>query len=180
MAYTMPENKKIAAELVERDAKKAIEFLNKLDMPVQIAPADTSDWPAGDGEGMLAPITIGTRDHLTKREARKNAALWRKARRRYPKATFIINMLGFNEDPRGIHEVPEAARFVRWWARYAGMDDPREVEQYLADQVDAARFEAWNGSTAAEANVGLLASCGVYGATAKAHVLRGQSPIKAN
>jgi hypothetical protein len=169
----MPEDEKIAAELVEQEAKKIVKFLDKLDMPVQIAFADTSDWPDGDGEGMLAPITIGTRGHLTKWEARKNAALWREARRRYPKATFMINLLGFDEDPRGIHEVPEAVRFVKWWARYAGMDDEQEVEQYLVDQVDAAR-------RAAEANVGLLAACGVYGDEVKAHVLRGQSPIKAN
>ena len=176
----MPEDKRIAAELVERDAKKAIESLIKLDMPVQIAPADRSNWPDGDGTGMLAPITIGTRGRLTRREARETAALWREARRRYPKATFIINMLGFDEDPRQIHEVPEAARYVRWWARFAKMNDEKTVEQYLVDQADAACFEAWGGSTAAEANVGLLASCGVFGNEAKAHVLRGQSPVRAN
>ena len=170
----MPEDRKIAAELVERDAKKAIESLTKLDMPVQIAPADRSNWPDGDGEGMLAPITIGARGRSTKREARKNAALWREARRRYPKATFMINMLGFDEDPRGIHEVLEAARYVRWWACFAGMDDPQTVEQYLVEQ------GAWGGAAAAEDNVGLLAKCGVYGDQVKAHALCGQSPVRAN
>lgn len=176
----MPEDRKIAAALVEQEAKKAVEFLTKLDMPIQIAPADRSNWPDGDGEGMLAPITIGTRGRLTKREARETAALWCEARRRYPKATFVINLLGFDEDPRRICDIAEAARYVRWWARFAKMDDPGEVEQYLSDQIDATRFEAWGGGTAAEANIGLLASCGVYGDKMKAHVLRGQSPIKAN
>ena len=177
----MSEDKKIAAELVERDAKRAAEFLENLDMPIQLATsADKSSWPDGDGDDMLAPITIGVRDRLTKHEARKSAALWCEVRQRYPKATFVINLLGFGEDPRGIHEIPEAARFVRWWARYAKMDDPQEVEQYLAKQVDAARFEAWGGGSAAEADVGLLASCGVYGDRLRAHVLRGQAPVKAN
>jgi hypothetical protein len=167
----MPESKKIAAELVEQEAKRAVEFLEKLNIPVQIASADTSGWPEGDGEGMLAPITIGTRGHLTKHKARKNAAMWREARQRYPKATLLIHMLGFDEDPRQICEVPEAVRFVRWWARYAGMDDGQEAERYIADAVD----------DSATRNVAFLAACGVYGDELKARALRNMpSPIKAN
>jgi hypothetical protein len=58
----------------------------------------------GDGEGMLFPVNIGARGSLSKAEARRGAAMWQEATKRYPKACFIIALLGYNEDPREVWE----------------------------------------------------------------------------
>jgi hypothetical protein len=47
-------------------------------------------------------VAIGTRDQLTKEAARDNAAIWRDATLRYPKAAFHISLLGYDEDAREI------------------------------------------------------------------------------
>jgi hypothetical protein len=123
---------------------------------------DMSDWPTDtDGEGMMCPVSIGTRDKLTEQAARENADLWREAVRRYPKAMFQINLLGFDQDPREIWEIEDAARYVRWWARYAGMDDFETADRWIG--VSSAM-----GDTS---GLGFLAVCGVFGDEAKRIVL---------
>jgi len=66
------------------------------------------EWPpvTGDGEGMFVPISIESRADLTKREARLGGKMWREAVRRYPKAQFLLSLLGFDNDPREIWDIP--------------------------------------------------------------------------
>jgi len=61
---------------------------------------NNTDRPEGDGDGMLVPLTIGMRGNLGKDAARKGAAMWRAVTNRYPKAIFMICLLGYDEDPR--------------------------------------------------------------------------------
>jgi hypothetical protein len=69
---------------------------------------DLSRCPDGDGEGIFIPITIGSRGNLGKAEARRAAAMWRQATGRYPKACFMVCLLGYNDDPREIWEFRDA------------------------------------------------------------------------
>lgn len=98
--------------------------------------------------------------YLTQRNAREAAAAWREAVRRYPKAQLAIAMLGYNEDPREIWQIEDAARYVRWWARYAGMDN------------EAAVLRAGQINMFAAINYGLLVACGVFGEEAKAKAIQ--------
>jgi hypothetical protein len=54
---------------------------------------DLPDYP-NDGEGMLVPVTIGSRGNLSKNEAKLAAAIWRQATGHYPKACFMICLFG--------------------------------------------------------------------------------------
>jgi hypothetical protein len=122
----MSEDKKIAREMVKRE----MDFLrsNPCSLPQEFVAMENQDkWPTGDGESTTIMMPIGQRGELTKRNARETAAAWREAVRRYPKAQLGISMLGYNEDPREIWQIEDAARYVRWWARYAGMDNEAAV-----------------------------------------------------
>jgi hypothetical protein len=70
---------------------------------------DLPDYP-NDGEGMLVPVTIGSRGNLSKNEAKLAAAIWRQATGHYPKACFMICLFGYNEDPREVWEFRDARR----------------------------------------------------------------------
>ena len=104
-------------------------------------------------------VAIGTRDQLTKEAARDNAAIWREATQRSPKAAFNIYLLGYDEDSRDLWELPEAARYVRWWARFAGMDDPTTASHFLDPE----------GMT-------VLAACGAFGEEFQREALAAQKP----
>jgi hypothetical protein len=172
----MPENKRIAADLVEQEIKQIAGDMGRLAGPADaVSFEDQSDWPAGDGESTFMPIIIGVRGKLTKREARYCATMWREVTRRYPKAIFMINLLGFNEDPREIWDISEAARYVRWWARFAGLNDIKMAERYILDAPDVG-VASLNIKSVAGANVGFLAACGVFGDEMKAIVLRNHKP----
>jgi hypothetical protein len=172
----MTEDKKIAAKLVEQEIKQVAGDMKKLEVPADVISFENlSNWPAGDGEGSFMPITIGVRGKLTKREARHAAMMWREVTRRYPKGIFMINLLGYNEDPREIWNIPEAARYVRWWARFADMNDLKTAERYVLDAPDIG-VTSLNIKSIAESNVAFLAACGVFGDEMKTSVLRNHKP----
>jgi hypothetical protein len=104
-------------------------------------------------------VAVGTRNQLTKAAARDTAAMWRETTQRYPKAAFHISLSGYDEDPRELWELPEAARYVRWWARFAGMDDPATASHFLDPE----------GMT-------FLAVCGAFGEELQREALAVQKP----
>jgi hypothetical protein len=134
---------------------------------------DLSGGPDGDGEGMFIPINVGSLGNLSKAEARRAAAIWRQATGRYPKACFAICLLGYNDDPREVWEFSDARRYVRWWARFAGMDDPATADHWLgASSVIGRSMPApW-----ATGGMGFLAACGVFGEELRQAALRGHRP----
>ena len=134
---------------------------------------DLSRCPVGDGAGMFIPITIGSRGRLSKADARRAAAMWRQAIGRYPKACFMISLLGYNDDPREIWEFDDARRYVRWWARFAGMDDPAIADHWLG--ASSAIGRAWF-SPMATSGMSFLAACGVFGEEARHFAVRNFKP----
>ena len=126
----MTEDKTAARKLVEADIKETARWLlHETGVPTECVVAEhgilPADLPAGDGTGLFIPITIGTRDNLTKAEAHSSAALWRNVKQRYPKAEVYAHLVGYDQDPRELYEFPEVRRFMRWWARAAGLDERR-------------------------------------------------------
>src|SRR5262245_43988091 len=98
----MSENKDIAAKLVQQDIKKVAQSIRDdgLDDCTQFVSYEhglPADMPAGDGAGVLMPVTIGTRDRLTKHAARQAGQIWRELARRYPKAIFYLHLLGYDQ-----------------------------------------------------------------------------------
>ena len=43
----------------------------------------------------------------------------------------MICLLGYNDDPREVWEFHDARRYLRWWARYAGMNDPATADHWF-------------------------------------------------
>jgi hypothetical protein len=134
---------------------------------------DLPDYP-NDGAGMLIPVTIGSRGDLSKDKARLAAAIWRQATSRYPKACFVLSMLGYNEDPREIWEFRDARRYVRWWARFAGMNDLAMADHWLGASSAIGRTMPW-----ALGGMGFLAACGVFGEELRQVALRRHQPLMA-
>jgi hypothetical protein len=59
-----------------------------------------------DGRGMSNQYLIGRRDSLSKPEALIAAEGWRKLTARYPRASFLLMIAGYDDDPREIMGVP--------------------------------------------------------------------------
>jgi hypothetical protein len=164
-----------ARSTVLREWRNISEFMRGLGCPAQPAFYDGHDfsgWPPGDGEGMLIPITIGARGNLSKAEARTGAAMWREVTKRYPKGYFVICLLGYNADPREVWEFRDARRYVRWWARFAGVDDIETADRFLGLGSAIGAFDP----RFAGAGVGFLAACGVFGEEARQVALRSFKP----
>jgi hypothetical protein len=141
----MAENKKIAAEMVAREIKEFCKFLREQKFGVAVVSYEDQS-DWPDGDGE------GTFSPMT-----------------------IGTRGGYNEDPREIWDIPEAARYVRWWAHFAGMNDPGIVERYVLDAPDD-RLAMLNDNPMAAMNIALLAACGVFGDEMKAIVLRNLKP----
>jgi hypothetical protein len=166
----MVEDKNRARELVEQDARAVVKQMREVVgaanfNAVAFDDPDRSKWPTGDGERVFANVIVGTRDNLTKAAARHCAAMWREAAQRYPKAIFVLNIPGYDDDPRELWEFPEVRRYVRWWARFAGVNDLETADPFFGDGllqrigVDPQSPLASNLT----AGMGFLAACGVFG-----------------
>jgi hypothetical protein len=137
-----------------------------------------ADMPEGDGDGEMMPITIGTRDRLTKHAARQAAEVWRKLAARYPKAIFYLHLLGYDQDPREIWEIVDAARYVRCFARYAGLDDIDTALRFFGPSSSVGQVpDVGPGCAAIRGGFAFLAGCGVFGEDFKQEALREHKPI---
>ena len=138
-AQQRKEDKTVARRMVEEDARRAghiaRELRDKEGIPSEFfARGDPlPDDPTG-GEGLLINLVIGTRDRLTAEEAKATAQQWLEITRKYPKASVYVYLLGYDEDPREIPQIRSAAKYVRQWARFAGIKDFEEA---------AAGHEGW-------------------------------------
>jgi hypothetical protein len=142
------EDKKHARHMADKDFKRHIEFVEQSTgqpFPV-IGPDDPLPEVPGDGTGIFISLCIGRRGDLTRHEAKLCAKLWRRHIKRYPKAHYILSLAGYDDDPRNLWEIPEAAGHVCRWARFVGLRTLDDAFRYLSEQ-----------------QVGWLAACGAFG-----------------
>jgi len=104
---------------------------------------DLSGCPPGDGDGMFIPVSIGSRGKLSKAEAKRAAAMWRQAIGRYPKASFLVNLLGYNEDPREVWEFRDARTLTAVDFNAVPINDPHRgnISERLRDRLMSERYE---------------------------------------
>jgi hypothetical protein len=145
---TRKDNRKIARQFVEKDARRAGRRFRELGIPSEtFAFADPLPALENGGEGTMISLVIGTRDKLTGAQARAAADKYREVVDRYPKAIICVSLLGYDEDPRELVHIEDVARYIRRFAQFAGIND----------------FEAALGGPLGEMGTALLAACGVFG-----------------
>jgi hypothetical protein len=126
------------------------------------------DRPDGDGERTVMQLVIGERDKLTKADARRAALNWQSVTRRYPKAVFIFAVVGYDDDPRELWEFDAVRRYLRQWARFAGLTDIETADRWLgscAGRLDPplSREELGPAGAYVTGGAGILAACGAFG-----------------
>jgi hypothetical protein len=148
------------SELVRKEVEATIAAGEQMfpgnTVPLRFTDGKLRGGPPGDGTGMMFPVMIGARGHLSKQQARHAGKLWRAATQQYPKAYFFLDFPGYGEDKRPPWELAEVRRYIRWWARYAGMDDLDTADRFVGTR-----------STLAHAinyfDLRFLLLCGVFG-----------------
>jgi hypothetical protein len=123
------------------------------------------------GDGTFINFMIGGRDDLTEDAARKMAGEWRRAVKQYPHAIFYLHLAGYDEDPREIWEIDDAARFVCRWAQLAGIHKPEDFP-VPPDVIGVSNYLSFT--------LGFLAGCGAFGKEAKREALRNARPTLRN
>jgi hypothetical protein len=176
----MTDDRNAARRTATEELRDNLHFLRALGIPAVFydrdGNCDLSDCPDGDGEGMFIPLNIGARGNLSKAKARRGAAMWRQGTDRYPNACFMICLLGYNDDPREVWEFRDARRYVRWWARFAGMDDSATADRWLgaSSSIGQTMPAPWGTG-----GMGFLAACGVFGEEARQFAVRNFKPTVA-
>jgi hypothetical protein len=118
---------------------------------------------------------IGIRGNLTNTEVNRCVAMWREVTARYPKAVFVLQFVGYDDDPRELWEFPEVCRYVRRWARSAGLSDFGTADYWLGTgegRLPTPSEHAWG--------VSFLAACGVFGEALRQTALRQHRPTTSN
>jgi hypothetical protein len=152
------DNPQKASEAVARDLARLVQTIHQqggeyID--------DISHLPAGPRT--LISFVYGTRDRLTKAAAKQSAKVWLKTIAQNPRSVFCLSIAGYDDDPRPLHEFEEVRRYVRQWAKFAGITSPDSIKV----EVDSNIFF-----------IGLLAVCDCTGFEhIKAQILAG-GPIK--
>jgi hypothetical protein len=139
---------KIARQLVEKDARRVGRGLRELGIPSTAATfAEPMPVLEDGGEGAIVNLVIGTRDKLTVAEARAAGDKYREIIHRYPKAEIYLCLLGYDDDPRELPHIEDVARYIRRFAKFAGIND----------------FETAFAGPIGEMGAALLAACGAFG-----------------
>ena len=128
-------------------------------------------------EELFIPINIGLRHKLTKDAAKTCAAMWLEATKRYPKAFYVISIVGYDEDPRELWEFEEVRRYIRWFARFAGLNELETADRWLGSGQGRRENpvpEEYLGGVA------LFAACGVFGEALRQEALRNRKATVAN
>jgi hypothetical protein len=102
--------------------------------------------------------------------------VWRHMAARYPKAIFYLHLLGYDQDPREIWEIVEAARYVRSFARAAGLDDMDAALQFFGPDSPTMKAGEASGDVKLCGTAGFLAACGVFGDDLKQEAWRNFRP----
>jgi hypothetical protein len=153
---------KIAAEMVERDLARVHQLARA--NGIQRVGFDGKLPDHGDGAGTMAMVTLSGCDELDRAAIARAAGMWRKVKTKYPKGLFTINLAGFDEDPREIPDIPDAAAFFRGWAQAVGIDT---VEEAVRQGLELTSLQ-------------VLAACGAFGTWLQEEMRKKQPPVKEN
>jgi hypothetical protein len=156
------DDKNIAVEMARAEVRR-LEAVG----PVIDSGGTLPDHPGG-ARGMVY-FAIGGRHDLSISAARRNAERWKRVILKYPSGTFYLFLLGYDDDPREIWEITDAARYVRRWARFAGIREPDDIKVRIIDSLGMGDYV-----------IGFLASCGAFGDDVKQQVLRTVKPTRKN
>jgi hypothetical protein len=158
MTKRHPEDHDLAGRMVAEEEGYVMDTLRKRGVKIHY---ENEQLPNCDDTGdFIVAFAIGRRDDLSKTAAKTAVRHWRELRQKYPKARIILHMPGYGEDPREIWEFPDAARYVRWWARFAGIG----------------RFETLIDGPVHRKSVAFLALCGVFGEALRVAMLPPSTP----
>jgi hypothetical protein len=141
------EDPDIARRLAAADFKKAVRGLRDIDIPQSIIADDEVSSAPIDARTMIGLVM--PRGDLTKRTARQMAEVFRKARARSPASPVYITFVGYDDDPRELWQFPEVCRYLKWWARFAGISD------WQAAAAVPWAHHSWD--------MAFLVGCGVFG-----------------
>jgi hypothetical protein len=151
----------LARDLVEQDARHLGRQLQQIGIPLDAAVFSFSDVDKLSlDKGTMVQLIIGTRVDLSVECALEAAATWKRIRAQSPASSVYVALLGYDQDPRALFELPEVCRHFRRWARAAGI--PRDVNKAQADIGDPMQFPAL---------MGLLAGVGYFGKAVRQQVL---------
>jgi hypothetical protein len=125
------EDPTLASQAVADDLRRSTQALKQTGLPVSEVGYDESGIgpiaPAVPGEQTLIQFAIGARGELTNAYARAAAKAFVEVRKRCPGALLYPHLLGYDDDPRELWQFPEVRRYLRRWARYAGITDWRRA-----------------------------------------------------
>jgi hypothetical protein len=105
------------------------------------------DFVSPDGDGTFAVITVGVKGALNRDMLRVYTRTWLKATARWPKAFFMLNIAGYDDDPRPLWEIPEPKDYLCRFARRVGLHSLDDAQDKGLNSYDIA----------------LLAKCGAFG-----------------
>jgi hypothetical protein len=144
----MAEDKKLARSLVTTDLVDLVRRLHERGIqPNVLDPGDVIK----DDPHSIIQLIIGHRGDLTGRQAKEAAKRWKLARSQAPRSPIHVAIAGYDQDPRELWEITEVCRFVRRWARAAGLGDPHVAMREIGD------VERFPGLLV------LLTKCGTFG-----------------
>lgn len=81
----------------------------------------------GDGSRLFINFVVGFRGQLSNQKAKVYADGWRVMRARHPQAIVYPTVVGYDEDPRELWEIPEVVRYVQQFAELAGIKRPSDL-----------------------------------------------------
>src|ERR1700680_4478294 len=78
-------------------------------------------------------INIGQRGNLTRLAAKRNARAFREIAARQPWAELYPSIHGYDDDPRGLWEIPEVRAYLCRWAQFAGLNSSADTDALKID-----------------------------------------------
>jgi hypothetical protein len=115
------EEKKLVRSFVAADLSNLVRRLHERGIRPEFVGRDDV---IKDDPHSIIQLIIGHRDNLTGRQAKESAKGWKLARSQAPRSPIHVAIAGYDRDPRELWEFAEVRRFVRRWARAAGLGDP--------------------------------------------------------
>lgn len=71
----------------------------------------------------LVVVQIGDKKHLDDRTLREMQGAPAMVLQRYPQALVMLNIDGYDDDPRSLWDIPEVAAYIRRYAAASGLRD---------------------------------------------------------